>query len=110
DCKGVYNDGKWIRHGKLMETIMETPTQTPMGSESPGRGQAEGSKSTRFQPGHPGRQRGGRRHRLPSQLLRDMRFVYAQDESKDRTPGQKLCRQMLKDDPKGFFSQLAKLE
>ena len=69
-CKGVYNDGKWIVHGKLMETIMETPAQTPMGP--PGRGQAEGSKTTQFRPGHPGRQRGGRRHRLPSQLLRDM--------------------------------------
>ncbi len=79
-------------------------------SENSGRGQSEGSKSTQFRPGHPGRKRGGKKSRPPSQLLRDMRAVYSQDESKDRTPGQKLCRNILKDDPNRFFAQLAKLE
>jgi hypothetical protein len=84
--------------------------ETLIGSENPSRGQAEGSKTTQFKPGHPGRQPGGRKRRPPSQLLRDMRFVCAQDELKDRTPGQKLCRQILKDDPSWFFTQFAKLE
>lgn len=79
-------------------------------SENPGRGKTEGSKTTQFKPGHPGRKHGGRKPRPPSQLLRDMRFVYGQDESKDRTPGQKHCRQILKEDANRFFAQLAKLE
>jgi hypothetical protein len=36
--------------------------------------------------------------------------VYVQDESKDGTPGQKLCRKMLRDNPAEFFRQLSGLE
>src|SRR5262245_58577838 len=90
-----------------METIMGTPLETA-GS---GRGQAEGSKATQFQPGHPGRKRGaGLRPRQPLRLLRDMRRVYEQDESKDCTPGQKALRKLFQDNPKEFIGQLAGLE
>jgi hypothetical protein len=39
-----------------------------------------------------------------------MRRVYEQVEAEDRTPGQKLCRQLLRENPKGFLAQLAGLE
>jgi hypothetical protein len=39
-----------------------------------------------------------------------MRAVYRQDESQDRTPGQKMLRKVINDDPSGFFSKLVRLE
>jgi hypothetical protein len=39
-----------------------------------------------------------------------MRFVYSHPEAKDRTPGHKLCRKLLDDDPKAFLAQMAQLE
>lgn len=74
------------------------------------RGRAAGSRATQFKPGHPGRKKGtGHRSNKAPLLLRDMRAVYRQDEVKD-LPRQKPLRQMLKDDPKGYLSQLAQLE
>lgn len=46
----------------------------------------------------------------PAEILRDMRRVYRQEEKKDRTPGEKLCRRWLKDNPKEFLSHLARYE
>jgi hypothetical protein len=43
-------------------------------------------------------------------LLHDMRLVYGQDESKDRTPGQKALRKILNKNAKTFIEQLAGLE
>jgi hypothetical protein len=68
----------------------------------------------RFKKGNPGRP--GRGHRKggsdekPSQLLRDMRFVYGHDEGADRTAGHRHCREWLRSDKKGFLSKLADLE
>jgi hypothetical protein len=39
-----------------------------------------------------------------------MRLVYAQEECKDRTEGQRTLRKLLKESPKEFIQQLAKLE
>jgi hypothetical protein len=39
-----------------------------------------------------------------------MRLVYAQDESRDKTPGQKALRKLFSKSPKQFISQLAGLE
>jgi len=39
-----------------------------------------------------------------------MRWVYQHAEDLDRTPGHKSCRQWLRDDPKGFLSQMSQLE
>jgi hypothetical protein len=85
--------------------------ETPVGSVRPGRGQAEGSKATQFAPGHAGRKRGaGRKRRQPSRLLCDMRKIYEQDESKDRTPGLKALRKLLQENPREFIAQLGTLE
>jgi hypothetical protein len=46
----------------------------------------------------------------PSRLLRDMRMVYAQPERKDRTEGQWTLRKLLRESPKEFIQQLARLE
>jgi hypothetical protein len=93
-----------------METFMETAVEN--GAPIPTRrGKSEGSRKTQFRPGHPGRKGGGRvKEEGPSRLLRDYRRVYEQDESKDRTPGQKALRQLLKESPRDFLSQLSSLE
>jgi hypothetical protein len=39
-----------------------------------------------------------------------MRHVYNNPPSKDKTPGQKRCRQFFEDDFKGFVALLMKLE
>ncbi len=47
----------------------------------------------------------------PSQLLLAMRHVFrVEGVEQDTTQPRKLCRAMLKEDPKGFMSQLARLE
>lgn len=51
-----------------------------------------------------------RGRRNPSKLLQDMRFVYGNEEGRDKTPGQRAVRTMLKEDPKGFINQLGSLE
>src|SRR4051794_20236691 len=74
----------------------------------------DGRAATQFQPGNPGsirdRKGEGRGRRKPPRLLADLRRVYAQDESKDRTPGERHCRAWLREDHKGFMSHLAALE
>jgi len=74
----------------------------------------DGRAATQFKPGNPGslrdRKGEGRGRRKPSRLLADMRRVYAQPESKDRTPGERQCRAWLREDCKGFMSRLADLE
>src|SRR5262245_60566604 len=46
----------------------------------------------------------------PAEILRDMRAVYRQDESKDRTPGQRSCREFFKKDSAAFLKELSRLE
>jgi hypothetical protein len=46
----------------------------------------------------------------PRRLLRHMRQVYAREERKDRTEGQKTLRELLRESPKEFIAQLARLE
>ena len=46
----------------------------------------------------------------PPRLLPDMRKVYGQDKSKDRTPGQRGLRKRLNESPIAFVEQLAGLE
>src|SRR5437868_6976235 len=74
----------------------------------------DGRAATQFKPGNPGPRRNrkgeGRGRRKPPRLLADMRRVYEQDESKDRTPGQRTLRKLFKDSPKEFIAQLAGLE
>jgi hypothetical protein len=55
---------------------------------------------------------GGRVAGVPpsSRVLLDMNHVYREPEEKDKTPGQKMFRQMLKDSPKDFLIQLTRLE
>ncbi len=76
---------------------------------------ANGREATQFKVGNPGprglkrKGRGKGRKKVPL-LLRDMKAVYGQDESKDRGPGQKVCRKVLTENPKEFLAQLAGLE
>src|SRR4051794_25931801 len=76
-------------------------TSESAGSLAKGRSPTFGGKK------HTGSVKG--RKPLPA-VLKDMRAVYAQAESQDRTPGQKLCRTLLKDNPKGFLTMLGRLE
>ena len=46
----------------------------------------------------------------PGQQLRDMRHVYSQPATADRTPGQRTCRRWLRADPRGFMSRKTSLE
>ena len=57
----------------------------------------------RYAGGKPGR-------RQPSELLRAMRLVSAQEEEEDAGPLQRHCRQVLKENPKEFLAQLARME
>src|SRR5688572_17161344 len=50
------------------------------------------------------------RHLKPSPLLRDMRAVYEQDESKDRGPAQKALRKMFQENTDKFIARLGRLE
>jgi hypothetical protein len=92
-------------------------TQADQAGRQPGvgTGNGAGSKATQFKLKHPDRP-GSRRTKppagaaKPSQLLRDMRFVYKYGESRDRTHGHRYCRWWLEDDPKGFLRKLADLE
>jgi hypothetical protein len=98
--------------GMSEQTVKETAAEaTPRPPET---ARVGGRAATQFKPGNPGprhsRKGQGRGLRKPSRLLADMRRVYAQDESKDRTPGQKRCRAWLDTDPAGFLSRMADLE
>jgi len=85
--------------------------ETPLESNGPARGHAEGSKQTQFQPGHPGSKKGGgRKPRQTSMLLQAMQWAFCQPESKDKTDGQRACRQMLKEDPTTFIQTLMTLQ
>src|SRR5262249_54665094 len=68
------------------------------------------SRSTPITRTHNPRPGGMKGRKTPPRLLTDMRAVYDQDESRDRTPGQRNCRQLLKADPQRFLAQLARLE
>jgi hypothetical protein len=104
------------------ETIAETIAEQALeqAGEAPGqvagfgRGKAPGSKATQFKQRHPGRTvRKPERVKAtlkPCQLLRNMRWVFAYQQYRDRTPGQRTCRKWLKVDLKGFMSKLADLE
>ena len=46
----------------------------------------------------------------PSQMLVDMRAVYAQEHTRDVGPGQATWRKVLEKDPKSFTDQLTRLE
>jgi len=100
-----------IRIGDKKGPLTETRMENTNGSMETGRGKAAGSRVTQFQPGHAGKKNGVKRKGYQlSRLLRDMRAVYEQDESKDRTPGQVLCRKVLKEQPAEFIRQLSGLE
>lgn len=68
-----------------------------------------GDLATRFGPGNQAARKKGRPKtgRLP-QLLKDMRHVYTKE--KDRTEGQRRCREFMRADQAGFIRQLAALE
>jgi hypothetical protein len=82
-----------------------------------GTGNGAGSGASRFKAGHPGR-RGAKPGetgpapgtRVASRLLRDMRWVYDHEAAEDLTPGQKMCRKVMEDNPREFLAQLARLE
>lgn len=80
-----------------------------------GLGQNPGSKATQFKPGWkggPGRPRKAVSDTTAGSAtpLEDMRHVYTHPPSKDRTPGQRRCRQFFEDDFKGFVALYMKLE
>ena len=90
----------------------EAEPETPSGSSSGG---VEARNRGQFQPGVSGNpggkpKAGGEASPKPSRLLLDMRLVYEQDESKDKTPGQKALRELFKKNPQGFITQLGRLE
>ena len=94
------------------ETVEETAAEAAQ--RPPETARVDGRAATQFKPGNTGprhsRKGQGRGLRKPPKLLADMRRVYAQDESQDRTPGQKRCRSWLNQDPAGFLSRMADLE
>src|SRR5437773_6055178 len=51
----------------------------------------------------------GKKRKSP-RVLRDMRAVYEQDESKDRGPAQKALRKMFNENFDGFLARLGRLE
>jgi hypothetical protein len=79
-----------------------------------GTGNGAGSKATQFKPKDPTAPRAPKKPKpaagaaKPSQLLRDMRYVYRHDL--DWTNGHAHCRRWLEDDPAGFLKKLADLE
>lgn len=80
-----------------------------------GTGKALGSKTTQFKPGWkggPGRPRasGNEEPAMQANPLADMLHVYNNPPPKDKTPGQKRCRQFLEEDYKGFIALYVKLE
>jgi hypothetical protein len=85
------------------------PTMSEVKAESTA---SETTPGGRFGPGN--RPRGGsakgRKLRQPSRLLKDMRWVYEHAEEDDKTPGQKMCRKLMNDNPKEFLTQLTGLE
>ena len=98
--------------GMSEETVGATAAEAAQSPPEPAR--VDGRAATQFKPGNPGPRHGrkgqGRGLRKPPKLLADMRRVYAQPESKDRTPGQRRCRAWLDADPAGFLSRMADLE
>ena len=50
------------------------------------------------------------KHLKPSALLRDMRAVYEQAESKDRGPAQKALRKMFQENTDKYIARLGRLE
>ena len=93
---------------------MDNTTATSAESSRVGTGNGTGSVSSRFKPGNagrPGRRTGPEKGtRLPSQMLKDMRWVYSHEVAKDRTQGHRHCRRWLNEDPKGFLSHMSQLE
>jgi hypothetical protein len=80
-----------------------------------GTSEVTGRARTYFKKGHTagrGRNRKGegKGRPKPCGLLRDMRAVLKQDETKDRTPVQRMVRQLLKENPADFLRQMTKLE
>ena len=80
-----------------------------------GTGKGSGSTATQFKAGWkggPGRPRasGEGEAGSPPTPLADLRHVYHHPASKDKTQGQKRCRQFFDDDFKGFVGLYMKLE
>ena len=46
----------------------------------------------------------------PCQILKDMRHVWREPAEMDKTPGQKMLRRILEEDPKRFFTECTKLD
>jgi hypothetical protein len=101
----------------MSENAANNAANGAMPEQSKNGGDAEARRSAgRFKPGNPGyglrrRKKGSRTEacRIP-RLLRDMRHVYRHEESRDRTPGHRLCRQLMKEDAKAFMAQMIQLE
>jgi hypothetical protein len=79
-----------------------------------GTGNGAGSKATQFKPGWkggPGRPRASHEGEpvTSASPLDDMGHVYSNPASKDKTPGQKRCRQFLEEDFKAFVTLYMKL-
>ena len=78
-----------------------------------GTGNGTGSKATQFKPGWkggPGRPCASKNEEPARQMnpLEDMLHVYTNPPSKDKTPGQKGCRQFREKNYKGFIALLMK--
>src|SRR5262249_25252564 len=106
------------RYNRGMDTVQsnqESDPQSDLQSEPQANGNGEDRKPWWFPKGVSGNPGGVPKDpekaegKVP-ELLRDMRTVRRQDESKDRTPGQRECRAWLKEDRKGFLGHLSKLE
>ena len=97
-----------------MDTTLEVGSESPGETLADGRGKSPGSRRTQFRAG-PDARRGVRKPREPGsqrvpRLLKAMRRIMRQPELKDRTQEDRVCRELLKADPKGFASKWADLE
>lgn len=95
--------------GKLVDEL-EAGKDAAAGEQA---GKDAPRKPGTFRPGDPriNRDRGPRaKAGKGSSLLRDMRRVYGNAPEKDRTEGERNCREWLKTDRKGFMAKLADLE
>jgi len=103
-----------------MDTSTEASTEAPAENPLPkpyrgvGIGKAPGSAKTQFKKGNNG-SRGRGRTKLKAAvpmptLLRDLRAVYGQQKKRDRTPGQKVLRQIFESNFGLFLDRLQKAE